>query len=250
MPAPLLFLIAFSAPPQDHLLVGFAYDNARRPLAGVEVILNRRELKGTSDANGRFTLRLAPGDSTLGFRRIGYRPVLVSLLPPPTDTILVELRPSIAELDELIVTAPPSKPVRYAGTSKYDDVFQRQRVGLGTLIPREKIDQHFGVSTAELLQGIPGVRFMNGPPQQLRFARCQQVPGGVTVFVDGFRQVEALPAPRDRQGMNDFPEVELLNRINPRDIEMIEVFRGASQIPGVYHWNGCAVVAIWTRWNR
>jgi hypothetical protein len=45
------------------------------------------------------------------------------------------------------------------------------------------------------------------------------------------------------------PAVEMLSRINPSDIEMIEVYRGASEIPGVFHWNGCAVIAVWTRWN-
>jgi hypothetical protein len=43
------------------------------------------------------------------------------------------------------------------------------------------------------------------------------------------------------------PEVETLERINPAAIEMIEVFRGASEIPPEFHWNGCAVIAIWTR---
>jgi hypothetical protein len=42
----------------------------------------------------------------------------------------------------------------------------------------------------------------------------------------------------------------LLEQIAPAGIEMIEVYRGVSQIPGVFHWDGCAVIAIWTRYNR
>jgi predicted CoA-binding protein len=50
--------------------------------------------------------------------------------------------------------------------------------------------------------------------------------------------------------LGEEPVIETLSRINPSDIEMIEVFRGPSEIPGIYHWNGCAVIAIWTRWNE
>lgn len=80
------------------------------------------------------------------------------------------------------------------------------------------------------------------------------------MFIDGVRQV---PMDHVRVELNDqsrtskanptwdeTPDVEMLSRVDPSDVEMIEVFRGASEIPGVFHWNGCAVVAIWTRWNR
>lgn len=46
------------------------------------------------------------------------------------------------------------------------------------------------------------------------------------------------------------PVVEMLDRLNPADLEMIEIYRGPSQIPGVYHWDGCAVIALWTKWNK
>jgi hypothetical protein len=38
-----------------------------------------------------------------------------------------------------------------------------------------------------------------------------------------------------------------LERIAVAGIEMVEVYKGVSDIPGVYHWDGCAVIAIWTR---
>ncbi len=239
-------LRAWPQPKGGHqtLLTGRVYDEARRPIAGVEVILNRKEVRAVTNGAGLFSLPLAPLDSTIGFRRIGYRPMLLVLhpLPPAGDTILVQLLTSQVELPELIVSAPPSKPLRYAGTTKYDDVFLRQKVGLGTLLTREAITLRFGVSTAQLMEGIPGVHYFDGPPKRLRFARCPE-PGGVTVYIDGFRQVA-------RAGFEESPEVATLSRIHPSEIEMIEVFRGASEIPGVFHWDGCAVVAVWTRWNR
>lgn len=236
--------------PQPVRLVGRVVDETRRPVERVEVIVNRREVRAVTDGAGVFTLAVSAADSTVGFRRIGYRPLLLTLQPLPSarDTILVELVRSAVELPEVIASASPTKPLRYAGTTKYDEVFLRQKVGLGTLISREAIEGRLGVATYELLQGVPGVRTWNGPPKRIRFARCQD-PAGVTVFLDGVRQ---MPGSASRAGFafDEEPVVEMLSRINPSDIEMIEVFRGPSEIPGVFHWNGCAVIAVWTRWNK
>jgi len=252
--------------PQQVRLVGRVFDETRRPVERVEVIINRRDVRAVTDAAGRFTLVVSSADSTVGFRRIGYHPMLLTLqpLPAPRDTILVELLRSPVELPEVIASASPTKPLRYAGTTKYDEVFLRQKVGLGTLIPRSAIEGRLGASTYELLQGIPGVRTWNGPPKRIRFARCQD-PAGVTVFIDGVRQVPAATSssPADAAAaavlgrppyrglsFDEEPVVEMLSRVNPSDIEMIEVFRGPSEIPGVFHWNGCAAIAVWTRWNK
>lgn len=258
---------AQTQPRQQVRLIGRVSDEAHRPVERVEVIVNRREVRAMTDGAGIFQLYVSPSDTTVGFRRIGYQPMLFTIhpLPPRRDTILVELVSSPVQLPEVIISRSPSKPLRYAGTTKYDEVFLRRKVGLGTLITREAIDRRFGVATQELLQGIPGVRVWNGPPKRIRFARCQD-PGRVSVFIDGFRQIPSgstvsdkggsgmiyrAAAPKDASGLTaDEPLIETLSRINPADIEMIEVYRGASEIPGVFHWDGCAVIAIWTRWNR
>jgi len=213
----------------------------------VEVLVNGAEVQSTTSASGVFQLRILPSDSTVAFRRIGYRPLVVRIdpLPPGDDTLLVQLESVPIQLSEITVVGTATKPLRYAGTTKYDEVFLRRKIGLGTLVTREDIDSRFGFHTYELLQTIPGVRIWNGPPKRIRFARCQE-PGGITVFVDGVRQLSDSSA----LGLGEEPVIETLSRINPSDIEMIEVFRGPSEIPGIYHWNGCAVIAIWTRWNE
>jgi hypothetical protein len=244
-------------------ITGRVVDETRQALERVEVIVNRQEVRGTTGATGIFTLQISPKDSTIAFRRIGYRPIVYVIrpLPAPGDTLLVELEASAVVLPEVIVSATATKPLRYAFTQKYDDVFRRQRMGLGTLLTRDAIDARLGASTEQLLDGIPGVGVWNGPPKRIRFARCQD-PGGIAVFFDGVLQNQNRPVgqeqdnsgllfkpPPKRQAtpMDMEPEVEILSRINPADIEMIEVFRGPSEIPAVYHWNGCAVIAVWTR---
>jgi carboxypeptidase-like protein len=253
---------AQAQPRQGGRFVGRVIDESRRPIEGVQVIVNRRDVRALTDSAGIFHLDASPSDSTVGFRRIGYQPILLTLrpLPPSVDTILVKLATHATDLPEVIVSAAPSKPLRYAGTTKYDEVFLRQRVGLGTLISRDAINGRFGVPTYELVRGVAGLRIWNGPPKRLRFARCSE-PGGVAIFIDGTRQIPSSQALASRGGtaglmfqapqprLEDEPEIEILSRISPQDIEMIEVFRGVSEIPGVFHWNGCAVIAIWTRWN-
>jgi len=248
---------------QQTEITGRVLDETRHPLDRVDVIVNRREVRVITGATGIFTLQVSPEDSTIAFRRIGYRPIVYAIrpLPKPGDTLLVELEPSAVVLPEVIVSATATKPLRYAFTQKYDDVFRRQRMGLGTLLTRDAIDARLGASTEQLLDAIPGVRVWNGPPKRIRFARCQE-PGGIAVFFDGVLQNPSRPVGQEQDNsgllykppqktqatpMDMEPEVEILSRINPADIEMIEVFRGASEIPGVYHWNGCAVIAVWTR---
>lgn len=239
-----------SRPRPTTRLVGRVFDQTRRLIPGVEVFVNRGETRARTDTGGIFQLDVLPSDSTIGFRRIGYRPLVVRVdpLPPINDTILVQLEAIPVQLPEVVISARSSKPLRYAGTAKYDDVFIRHKLGLGTLVTRDDIDSRFGLHTYELLQNVPGVRIWNGPPKRIRFARCQDSgrSGGISVFIDGVLQLES-----DRTlGLGEEPAVEMLSRINPADIEMIEVFRGASEIPAVFHWNGCAVIAIWTRWNK
>ena len=240
-------ICAQSRPRTTTRLVGRVIDQTRHLIPGVEVLVNGAEVRSTTSASGVFQLQILPSDSTVAFRRIGYRPLVVRIdpLPPGDDTLLVQLESVPIQLSEITVVGTATKPLRYAGTTKYDEVFLRHKIGLGTLVTREDIDSRFGFHTYELLQTIPGVRIWNGPPKRIRFARCQE-PGGITVFVDGVRQLSDSSA----LGLGEEPAIETLSRINPSDIEMIEVFRGPSEIPGIYHWNGCAVIAIWTRWSE
>jgi len=235
-------------PAMAQQITGRVFDQSRRVVEGVQVVVNRHDLRATTDSAGIFNLEFSASDSEIAFRRIGFEPLLLRThpLPPADDTVLVQLRTAPIQLAEVTVLARATKPLRYAGTTKYDEVFLRQRVGFGTLVTREDIDRRFEFHTYELLEGVPGVSVWNGPPKRIRFARCQN-PTGVSVFIDGMLQIPADYRPRSD---NDEPVIEMLSRINPRDIEMIEVYRGASEIPAVFHWNGCAVIAIWTRWNK
>ena len=178
-------------------------------------------------------------------------------------------------LPDLEVEAKAWKPVRYAGTTRYDDFFRRQRLGLGWYLSRADLDRRPAIQTLELLQGIPGVRVTIGPPglewgNNLQIIRCSGWGTKVSVYVDGARMIGSAPpaskeeaaavdrksSPFGRATGNAFGSggaprdvIEKLNRIPPGDIEMIEVYRGAGQLPAEFHDDGCAAIAVWTRWN-
>jgi hypothetical protein len=40
---------------------------------------------------------------------------------------------------------------------------------------------------------------------------------------------------------------EMLDRINPGDIEMMEIYRGPGELPAEYNDGNCGAIAIWTR---
>ncbi len=256
---------------QDSLRVvaGRVRDQKARKLAGAEVLDAERRVLATTDADGWFAVRLPSTAATISFRRIGFKPTGFTFPKgwSLTDTVTVFLTESAQQLADLEVEAKPWKPVRYAGTTKYDGFFRRQRLGMGSYLSREQLDRRPAIQTLEYLQNLPGVRVSIGPPgldwaNNLKITRCSGPSSKVTVWVDGVRllggglgaakaQLGSAPIGPTFGGTNETPSdvIEKLNRIPPADIEMMEVYRGAGQLPAEFHEDGCAVIAVWTRWN-
>jgi hypothetical protein len=256
LPVAWCLLPVLSAAGQGIELRGIVHDPDARPIPGVEV--RAQEARGLTDSLGRFVLRGLSGDSVrLELRRIGYQALTrtISLREPPVGLELV-LSPDPVVLPEIRTTARADKPARYLGTTKYDGFFQRQKLGLGTFISREQIERMNAFHTLEIFRGIPGIYVSVGNPgdpysADIRLARCT---GKVSVWIDGRLQIGGGfdrgngGSPNRRALSTEL--AALLEQIAPAGIEMIEVYRGVSQIPGVFHWDGCAVIAIWTRYNR
>ena len=93
-------------------------------------------------------------------RRIGYRALFLNFDPgaerdPKTRIVL---NAGSAQLPDIQVKGVGANPLQYAGTTKYDDFFRRQRLGAGTFLSREDIERRNAFHSVELLQQIPGVR--------------------------------------------------------------------------------------------
>lgn len=241
---------------------GRIVDSNGSVLPEVEVIWQGDRRSVFSRADGSFSLAIpVRGEAVVLFRRPGYSAQVLRI-----DTSKgfwrgrVVLVPGSQRLPDIEVAARYAKPAEYSGTVKYDDFFRRQKLGLGTFISREQIEKMNAYHTLEILRGIPGVYVNPGNPgdplsADIRMPRCTGEGnrlGKVTVWIDGQPVNEVGDVGNRNQyphGLNSYLLAEQLERIAASGIEMIEVYRGASQIPGEFHWDGCAVIAIWTRHN-
>jgi hypothetical protein len=211
------------------------------PVPGAEVSVLGDSLSALTDSDGRFVLKgVPPGVHVVRVRRIGYRAqyLAATLHAGEQQEVTIALTPGVYELPELAVTARLAKPIEYAWTTKYDEFFRRKLVGLGRYISRQDIDKKAAAHTVELLLGVPGVQVYLGmpgvSPDGVRFSGCKT---GISVWMDGW---ELRPVPGEGVG-------ELLERILPLQIEMIEVYTGPARMQAEHLGNSCGTIAIWTR---
>jgi hypothetical protein len=223
-----------------------------------EIIWQGDKRSVLSRADGTFSLVVPIRRETVFLiRRPGYNPQALRMnLSSGSWRGSIVLVPGSQRLPDLEVAARYAKPARYSGTIKYDGFFKRQKLGLGTFVSRDQIEQMNAFHTIEILRGIPGIHVDIGVPTDpttadIRIPRCESDDhklGKVTVWIDGQLLIESRE--RGLHGAGSAALAEMLQRIGPTDIEMVEVFRGPGQIPGEFHWDGCAAIAIWTRYNR
>ena len=236
-------------------IAGHVIDPMRNPIREAEVLWQGDRRSVLTRADGSFALEIpARGDVVILVRRPGYnaQALRIDLRRTASWEGDIMLVPGSFKLPDIDVIAVNAKPARYANTHKYDDFFQRQKIGLGTFISREQIEKMNAFHTIEILRGIPGIYTNVGNPgdptsADIRFARCTGMDSKVTVWVDGRMLIPSVEDVGPRK--NSVNLAAQLERIAPSGIEMVEIYRGVSQIPGVYHWDGCAVIAIWTRHN-
>lgn len=278
----LTFLIGSStaAEAQEAVVRGRVRDTAGVAVPGVEVAAGGSALRATSDAEGRFVLRgLQAGRVTITARRIGFAgaSLTVELRSGEERTLELTIRPEGVVLPDISTTARTAKPERYASTIKFDDFFRRQRSGFGTFITRDEIEKMNAFHTYEIIRNVPGVRVnsVSSDPLSARvtFSRCVGGRSNVVIFIDGARLMPQAvrstttderesvgPARRIEQPLESITKTEqnrrgqgqsiaeMLARISAPQIEMVEVYRGTSEIPGELNEDACAVVFIWTRW--
>ena len=257
---PALYLIQ---QPSQAELSGRVTSRTGVPLSGVELTVLRDSTMVTTDSAGRFVLRPRPGDLVIRVRRIGYLPqyLSASLRAGEKQEVTIAMVAGAYQLPEVEVIATAFKPIEYGYTMKYDEFFRRKHVGLGHYISREDIDRRMASETSQLLMGIPGVRVIPGAPgvkpSSVRLRTCERT----SVWVDGVElkslqgAIHQVPFGGARPGrrMAGDPATpgeftgELLERLVPLQIEMIEVYTGPSQMPAEAVGNSCAAIMIWTR---
>lgn len=271
--APVLIFILFpsSGPAQSDSLrasdsaravvEGTVVDPVGKPLPETEILWQTDRRSVMSRADGSFSLVVPVRELTVILvRRPGYNAQVLRVdLSRGMWRGRIVLEPGSLRLPDVVVDAKYAKPVAYASTSKYDGFFQRQKIGIGSFISREAIEKSGATHTLETLRGIPGVSVNVGDPTNpasadIRMPRCKDdlkshFLGKVTVWIDGHLVGESFTTDTGEHGQNSLKLAEMLGRIAPSSIEMMEIYRGPGQIPGPFHWDGCAAIVIWTRFN-
>ncbi|MDH3477756.1 MAG: SusC/RagA family TonB-linked outer membrane protein [Gemmatimonadota bacterium] len=186
-------------------------------LAGVNVGVQRTDIRVTTDAGGRYAIT-APADGVLVFSFIGYRALALNVAG--RSIVDVVLEPAVAVLDELIVTG-------------YTEQRRADITGAVSSVDVASMAKQSSASVLQRLDGrVAGVTVdASGSPGSRTTVRIR----GVSSFQnnDPLYIIDGTPT-----------EDTYINWLNPNDIESIQVLKDASaaSIYGSRATNGVVII--------
>jgi hypothetical protein len=250
---PLLGILA--APLSAQVVRGKVLDAASgEPVPQAEVAAATLEGRGAgrarTAADGTFTLELrAPGTFRLRAERTGYRPsVSDSLSVDVRETLEVELRISATAvaIEPLRVTARVAPPRRRS--LQISGFYDRERAGLGHFLRREDFERMSNMNLVQVIDRMPGTFILGtGPRQIIVFERATTI-GTLSRAQRGQRMEQCVPK-LFLDGVQ-MSYVDGLNGVaNPNQIEAVEIYRSAAELPPQYGGAdaACGVILLWTR---
>ena len=189
-------------------------------------------------ADGSFEIPLrAPGTFRIRAERAGYNPTVTTSLPVDLrEAVEVEVRLSAnaVAIEPLRVTARVEPPHRRNLTM--NGFYDRERQGIGRYMRREDIERYPTQNLAQLLSRVPGTAIQYIRTKQyiyfMRNGGCRP-----QVYLDNVRMV-----------VDNTMDINAI--VTPGQIEAVEMYRGAAEIPVQYNNSRgavCGVVLIWTR---
>ena len=197
------------------------------------------ELVVTDRAGGFILPEVPSGAYEVEVAHLAYRdldePLTFDVVGGQMTNVTVRLLRDAIALEPIEVEVEARRPTWGPLVEIYDRRERFERLGLGNFIGRDVLD---GPGSHRLSRVVaartPGVRLVSGPGQvsagSLRIHRVNDCEP--SIYVDGVRtRIEV-----------DF--------FSPHQIEMIEIYRGVSQLPGEMADNQarrCGAIGIWTR---
>lgn len=255
---------------QTQLRVVVTDHASSEPIFGAQVGLRVAGIGALTDSLGVAILYIArPGTDTLLVRLLGFvtEEVPTELAAGETKVIAVGLRRDALTLPTVTVTGKETRREPGVGFTR------RQKMGLGHFITRTEIDRYAPSNSADILRRVPGVRVqanragdhiismtrstskcrvqyyvdnMPMPTEELLDAAIEQ---RITAdMAANGNTAETQSRARSKKLNRDLPAFTI-DHIPPEQIEAIEVYRGAAEIPVEYRRTGslCGVVLIWTK---
>jgi TonB-linked SusC/RagA family outer membrane protein len=200
---------------------GRVLDSLGAPLAGASVREKNSNAGTSADNNGNFTISVKPG-ATLIISAAGYKEMEMAA----KDGLVINLRPGVSSLDEVIVTAQGvRRRPKELGYSVAKVNNEELMVGRSPQLGQALSGKVSGLAVYNVNNSVdPAVKIT------LRGFRSLTGNNDALVVIDG------LPMPPGSQTM--------LNLINPNDIETISVLKGgqAATLYGSDGVNGALVI--------
>jgi hypothetical protein len=198
---------------------------------------NRVVARARSDGDGFVAFELRqPGAYRVRTSRIGYTTHTSQALQIELrQTVQVDIPMSTGEvtLDSLTVIGRSAPPRR--SELDREGFYDRERQGFGRFITAHDIQQRMAIQTSEIFRTVPGMTLIPAGGTRYRLA--------VTRGGDNCSPSVIL----DNMPINVTDELDDL--VKPQDIAGVEVYRGASEVPGRFlgNRNNCGLVVIWTK---
>ena len=208
-------------------------DTAGVPIPHSVVSVVGQPLRAITDSAGRFRLEgVSPGMRLFAVRALGYRPLMWALTLAPGQ--IAHGRIGLHRIDLAVVLPELTVVGEQYVSSRMAGFYQRRQLGFGHYLDREAIERRNASDMTDLLLGMAGVRVYQDPgdptKRQVAFLRC----GRIGVYVDGFRLWGDVG--------------ENLRLLNPSDVEAMEIYKGAGELPAEFMSDDCAAIVIWTRY--
>lgn len=206
------------------------------PLRGAQVILLATGLGGVTNEAGALLLEgLAPGARTVEVRYLGFAPERTSVLLQSERAADLAFALEVRPIGLAALQVKVHKKVRRLELTGFD---RRKARGFGTFITREQIEARQPQRMSDVLRSVPGVHlastgFSDSRASMLRSTPSRRCP--IQYYMDGV-QVFAFN----------------IDDVRPHDIEGLEIYKGASEIPPDFNRGTalCGVIVIWTRVER
>lgn len=203
------------------------------PMVGAHVFLRVARRGAVTDSSGKFRVESLPaGRDTIAIWYAAVEPQFRELeLEPDRLTSAVFL------ISERIFEVADLKVEVRAFSARRQRLERRKKFGNGVYITREMIEEAKPVLMTDMLRGIPRIdvesyRFASEPVEvRIGYGATACIP---MYFLDG---TEA--------------KYFTLDEVRPIEVEELEIYRGASEIPPEFRkmGNTCGVIVVWTRGN-
>jgi hypothetical protein len=197
-----------------------------------------------TDSLGAYRISAAQGAYNIRITRVGYAPYELGDVILTRDSILnrnIFLKSEPTRLAVVDISEKPIVTATAANPHKFDLFLERRSRGFGFFLTHDEIKTKNVYKVQQLLQSIPGIKVRQDRlAWKLQSQHCsgRGIPGAgddesrrPIIFVDGHLT----------KGM------EQLDLIDPSQIEGLEVFQGAGELPAEAIGQACFAIFIWLR---